>query len=490
MAQTGEAKPEMLDTGVPNLDLVLGGGLRRHNSYLIMGPPGVGKSVLNQQIAFHRAKRGDRVLFITGLDEPHQNLIEHMRTFRFADIALIGPQIETVSVVPFLALPVDEKIDVLRQTVLNARPQFVTLDGLRSFEAFVGGRQGLYHFLYGLTSWFAVEGITLLLTRDTDSPAVQDNPETSLVDGVLLLRRDLVDGHSRRRLWVCKMRGQKPLDGLHPFTIDADGVAVWPRPQATFRLEERPWSQARLAFGIPSLDPMLGGGLPEMTSTLLAGDPGAGKTVLALAFLNDGVRQGQRGLWVGFRETRARLPIAGKQWSSDLAEAEAQGQVAFLTLAPFELEPGLVAARLRDQVAELGARRLVLDAAEVLEQAFPSQPDAEHFLRWLVEALPQQGVTTLVTRRVPRIPWQEFAVPGLPFISLVDNVILVRQLQRRGQLRRAVAVIKMSSPGYDMATREFTLDQHGVTVGEPVSTEIEVVQPALRASNEPVRGPI
>jgi circadian clock protein KaiC len=487
MAEMIGAQPTMLDTGVPNLDLVLGGGLQQHNSYIIAGLPGTGKSVLAEQIAFHRVRQGDRILLITGLDEPHHNLLEHLTTFRFADIRMIGPQIETISIVPFLDAPVDEKINVLRRTVLNARPQMVLLDGFRSLETFLGGEQGMYQFLYGLTSWFAVERITLLLTKEVDAQAGGPNPEFGLVDGVLAMRRDVVGGRVLRRLSVRKMRGQKPLDGLHTITIGEDGVTVWPRPQATFRLEDRPWSNTRLAFGIPTFDRILGGGLPEATSTLLAGDPGTGKTTLGLAFLSNGVHEGQPGLWVGFRESRSDVIGASRQWGADLTEADEQGRVSFLTMAPAELDPDRLAGMMQDRAAELGARRLVLDAAEVLDDAFPSPRDATAFLNWLVQSLPRQGVTTVVTHRAPRPPGQAFDVSNLPGGALVDNAVLLRQVRRGSQLHRAIAVVKMNRPGYDAAIREFTLDQYGITVGEALSGEVE--QPALRASSEPVRGP-
>lgn len=487
MGQTTEAKPQMLDTGVPNLDLVLGGGLQQHNSYIIAGLPGTGKSVLSQQIAFHRARQGDRVLLITGLDEPHRNLLEHMSTFRFADLDMIGPQIETISVVPFLDQPVDEKINVLRRTVLDAQPQLVMLDGLRSLEAFADGAQGMYRFLYGLTSWFAVEGITLLLTREVDAGDTPDLPEFNLVDGVLVLRRDSANRRSLKHLWVWKMRGQKPLAGLHAYTIDQHGITVWPRPQATFHLQDRPWSNERLAFGVSTFDRQLGGGLPEATSALLAGDPGTGKTTLGLAFLSNGVHEGQAGVWVGFRESRSDVLGASKQWGTDLTEANVEGWVSFLTMAPAELEPDRLAGLLQGQVAQVGAKRLVLDAAEVLEDAFPSPGDAAAFIDWLVQSLPRQGVTTVVTHRTPRLPGQEFDVSDLPGGALVDNIILLRQVRRGNQLRRAIAVTKMNRPGYDATIREFTLDQYGITVGEPLSYEVE--EPALRAGSEPVRRP-
>ena len=488
MAQRAEARPKMLDTGVPNLDLVLGGGLQQHNSYLIVGPSGSGKSVLTQQIAFHRAKQGDRVLLVTGLDQPHRNLLEHFATLSFADTRLVGPQIETVSLVPFLDRPVAEKIDVLRRTVLNARPRLVLLEGLRSLAATSGSQPAVYQFLYGLTSWFAVEGITLLLTRDTGPQGEVDEAEYSLVDGVLLLRRDMANAHTLRQLWVWKMRGQQPLPGLHSFGIDADGITVWPRPQATFSPADLPESQERLATGVPGLDSMLEGGLPAATSTLLAGDPGAGKTILALAYLASGVRSGRPGLWVGFRESRSRLMATARQLGHDLAEAESRGLLQFMLLPPFELDPGRLASILQSRLAGMGGGRFVLDAAELLAGALPGRDAARAFLAWLLQYAPQQGVTAVITQQMARIAGPGFSLAGTPEATLADNVIILRQFRQEQRLRRALAVVKMSSPAYDTTIRELNLDRHGISVGEPLSTQEG--QPVPRASAEPALGPV
>ncbi len=477
MVQAGRTRPRVLDTGVPNLDLVLGGGLQQHNSYLVVGASGTGKSVLTQQIAFHRANLGERVLMVTGLDEPHHNLLEHLTTLRFADARLIGPQIETVSIVPFLDRPVPEKINVLRKTVLNARPQLVTIDGLRSFEAYTGGLEGLFEFLYGLTSWFAVEGITLLLTKDTDPDAWEENPEYDLVDGIIALRREFIDGRTVRRLWVRKIRGQKALEGMHAFTVDESGVTVWPRPQAMFHLEDRPPAAGRLPFGVESLDAMLGGGLPEASTTLVAGDPGAGKTLLALAFLAGGARRGEPGLWVGFRESRAQLLALGQSWGADLSSL-----VQFMVVAPLELDPGEMAWRIQQKMGENGARRLVLDGADVLTGAFPSERQSAEFLTWLAQFAPQQGVTGLITQSAAAATCDELRVAASPLTTVVQNVIVLQRLPRAGRLRRAIAILRMASPGYDATIRELEVSPGGIAVGGVLASE---GQPAPEAGSEP-----
>ena len=63
----------------------------------------------------------------------------------------------------------------------------------------------------------------------------------------------------------------------------------------------------RARTGVSGLDDILGGGLPTNHLYLIDGEPGTGKTTLALQFLLDGVRQGERGLYVTLSESAAEL---------------------------------------------------------------------------------------------------------------------------------------------------------------------------------------
>ncbi len=49
---------EFIESGVPNLDFVLGGGLVTGSLTMLIGPPGGGKTIASQQLAFHAARRG------------------------------------------------------------------------------------------------------------------------------------------------------------------------------------------------------------------------------------------------------------------------------------------------------------------------------------------------------------------------------------------------------------------------------------------------
>ena len=75
----------------------------------------------------------------------------------------------------------------------------------------------------------------------------------------------------------------------------------------------------RMSTGIPGLDEVLGGGLPQGNMYLVEGESGAGKTTLGLQFLLEGKRRGERTLWITLSETETQLLQSARShnWSLD-----------------------------------------------------------------------------------------------------------------------------------------------------------------------------
>src|SRR4051812_9501260 len=78
-------------------------------------------------------------------------------------------------------------------------------------------------------------------------------------------------------------------------------------------------NDARVSTGIAGLEHLLGGGLPGKRVYLVEGDPGSGKTTLALQFLRDGIALGEKVLYVTLSETRGELlaVAASHGWTLD-----------------------------------------------------------------------------------------------------------------------------------------------------------------------------
>src|SRR5438132_9756592 len=82
----------LFETGIPSLDVLLGGGIPRRQSLVVTGNPGGGKTILVNQIAFLAAARGVPVVFATVTSEPHDKMVEQLAGFRFFRPDLVGEQ--------------------------------------------------------------------------------------------------------------------------------------------------------------------------------------------------------------------------------------------------------------------------------------------------------------------------------------------------------------------------------------------------------------
>src|SRR4051812_25822919 len=97
----------------------------------------------------------------------------------------------------------------------------------------------------------------------------------------------------------------------------------------------------KLPTGVPGFDLVARGGLPRGRTTLVAGTAGSAKTVFAVQFLVEGVRQGQPGVFVTFEESpeEIRRNMAGFGW--DIPTWEAEGRWLFMDASLQPDEAGL-----------------------------------------------------------------------------------------------------------------------------------------------------
>src|SRR4029079_766786 len=130
-------------------------------------------------------------------------------------------------------------------TAQQQHAELVILDGFRSIRGFLADEQGAAEFLYSLGARLALLGATLLVLVEGDASDRIRDPEQSVCDGILSLHRVVRGGGHRRAIEVLKVRGAAPLAGLHPFTIDARGLTVYPRLESVVPVDVPPWTSAR-----------------------------------------------------------------------------------------------------------------------------------------------------------------------------------------------------------------------------------------------------
>ncbi len=459
-----------LATGVPGLDTVLAGGLPEYSFNLIAGPPGSGKTTLAHQIMFALASPARPALYFTVLGEPALKMLRYQQQFAFFDATAINTAIRFINLSDEAAGgDLDRVLQRIVSEVKAAAPGLVFVDSFRSV-IMAGAAEGaptnqLQAFVQQLgvqmTSWQA----TTFLIGEYFSEA-DANPVFTVADGIFWLRQSLQRNSMVRKLEIMKMRGQATMPGLHTFRITSAGVTVFAPAESTTTLAPSELVLSRMAMGVPGLDDMLGGGLPNGYSLLVAGPSGSGKSILAATFLGEGARRGEHGVIASFEQNpnRMRNPL--------LAALVASAQVSLVDSRSRDLSIDEILLQLLDEIKRTGARRVVIDSLSGLELGLAPtfREDFRASLARLVFALSGEGVTVLVTSELEdRYTDLRFSPYGTAFMT--DAIIVQRYIEVDSRLRRMMAVVKVRGSAHSDELREFTIVDGALVIGERLASQ-------------------
>ncbi len=228
-----DAAPRVVDpSGVPNLDLILGGGLARGTLAIVVGPPGSGKTTLALQMAWAAARAGRQVLIFSVLSEAPSKLLAHLSAYAFYDPTLIGERVKLLSLQPFLSAGLAGASQSLIHLVRAERASLVVLDGFSGMRAVdaepLAGRQ----FLFDVGTTLSAQETTTIITAEAEIRDPQFFPEATTADTIIGLHFGVDGERQRRRLEVVKARGATPLSGLHSLELSSAGVVTSPRLEA------------------------------------------------------------------------------------------------------------------------------------------------------------------------------------------------------------------------------------------------------------------
>ncbi len=457
-----------LQTGVPGLDEILGGGLPEFSFNLIAGPPGCGKTTLAHQMMFAMATPERPALYLTVLGEPPLKMLRYQQQFDFFDESRINKSVYFVNVSEETLMgDLDQVLRRIVSEVAKVSPGLVFIDSFRSVaqsNAATGNPDNsLQHFMQQLamlmTSWQATTFLIGEYFTETDA-----NPVFTVADGLFWLRQSVDRNSMVRKLEVMKMRGQATLPGLHNFRIGPSGLQVFaPASTAVDAWSSQPAAKRsgeRLPMGIKHLDEMMGGGLPRGYSLLVAGPSGSGKSIMAAAFLAEGARQGETGVLVAFEQNPNRSR------NSTLAHLIAEGKVGVVETQAPDLSLDETVMLLLTEVRRLGATRVVIDSLSGFELALAPtfRIDFRESMVRMVAALAASGVSVLMTSELEdRYIDLRFSPYGTAFLT--DAIIVHRYIELESHLRRVMAVVKVRSSQHSHELREFTVDTDGIQIG-------------------------
>lgn len=466
LLKKGRDPLKLLPTGVPGLDLVLGGGLEQGAVVVLAGGPGTGKTILAQQICFARATAAHKCVYYTTVSEPHTKLVRHLEPFTYFDPEALDQIVEYIHLGSLLWPRRENGLEALVSEVvrkaLEEEPAVVVIDSTKMLGDFADDSE-LRIALYDLTSRIAHTDTVLLLVGEYTPEELAGNVEFSLADGIIQLEYQAREPVGRRTLWVSKMRGIGQRPGRHTFRIGPGGIEVFPRIETLIPAQAVPAS-GRVRTGIPGLDELMGGGPRGTDATLVTGPSGIGKTIFGLRWMAQGLEDGGHGLYVTFQDTPAQLIQMATGFGWDLEAARAAGRLAISYVPMGDLDLDVLANTVRVELAKHPASRVVLDSLAELVSAAREAERFPAFMRSLVGMIRAAGSSAMVTSETAPYGVTDRSLDPLMF--LFHNVVDLRYIEEESEIGRALSVLKMRNSRHQTTLVSFTISDHGITIGE------------------------
>lgn len=274
-----------------------------------------------------------------------------------------------------------------------------------------------------------------------------------------------------RSMCTIKMRGMGYRSGSVQFLIDSDGLRVFPKITATTEHALTSFKNKK-RVGIPRLDEMLGGGIPQGHMMLVSGNTGCGKTLMCMQYLENGIVDGEKGIYVALEEAVPQLKKTAQEHGWDFEAREKAGDLTFITVDLINIFPDKLLAEIVDAVARTGAKRVVLDSISSIMSAEMGAENVREFLIQLTSYLKSEGITCMFTYLMS----MNFGADQGQFLgslqtnvmrlsSIVDGVILLQYIETDQKVRKLINVLKMRGCNHSRDIVLFEIETGGMRIG-------------------------
>ena len=462
-----------MTTGIPGLDEILDGGLTAGKMYLLLGHPGAGKTTLSMQFIAEGIRKKERCLYITvGGGEDDLAALAHVGgifldpefySFYVVEISeeiLEGPELKIFHKAESEP-PVAMK-DLLEE-VKRVRPTRLVIDALSDLRYLTDELVSFRRLILALRREFQSGDSTVLITNNASET---DGHLETACHGVIRLEQVVNEyGPIRRRLLVSKLRGRSYQTGWHDFRITRDGLCAFP----TLRVgTQRPMDQKELlTSGNTELDLLFGGGIERGTTTAIIGASGTGKTTLMNLYVVAAAQRGERMVVYLFDETEMSYRARAEGLGLDVGDYIDKGLIILNEVDVAEFSVGEFTTMLLQEVEESGARSIAIDTLNGYLNAMPFEKHQIIQLHQLLIHLSHRGITMFLAVEQHGL-FGDLGTEAKNLSYLADSLLLLRYFEYRGQIRRAISVVKKRRGKHETTIREFTMTRNGILIGEPL----------------------
>jgi KaiC/GvpD/RAD55 family RecA-like ATPase len=222
--------------------------------------------------------------------------------------------------------------------------------------------------------------------------------------------------------------------------------------------------------GIEGLDEILNGGVVKDSTTLVSGNPGAGKSILGLQYIYNGVELfDEKGIYLSFEENAEDLresaqSLGFENWETHVENGDIQVYDKQVLLRENDFSSSL--ELLLSDLGEENCERLVLDSLTMFQLFFDDEREERTYLLKFIDILSDNGLTTLMTNeQATMFPDTDIGLANF----LTDGNIFLLQTPTESGVNRYVWVAKMRKKSIDTDIFPMEVAEGGITVHQNAS---------------------
>ena len=224
-------------------------------------------------------------------------------------------------------------------------------------------------------------------------------------------------------------------------------------------------SAERVNVGISGLDDMLGGGLIPQSICAIIGTYGTGKTTFSLEFVWDGLKKGERVIYISLEEREERIVTYMKMKGWDVTPFLNKALfVIRLDPTDFNLANNRIKNELPNLISEVNASRVVIDPISLFEDLFDTDSVRRQEMFRFIEGLRDKPCTIMMTSETDKD--NVFSSRHALIEYLADTVILLRFIRPSDltDVHLALQVVKMRMSSHSREIKPYEIQQDQVMV--------------------------
>jgi len=468
--ENNQAINERVPTGIAGLDEILQGGLVARRAYLLRGNPGNGKTTVGLHFLTTGAACGEQTLFITMGETEGQ--IRHnaaslgfdLSDVKFLDLAPspdFFSQMQSYDIFSPADVERDPTTERITTEVERLKPTRVFVDAMTQFRYLSSDDFQFRRQVHSFLRFLVDNGATVIFSSEA-SPAQPDDDLQYMSDGIIVLENDT----NTRTISVTKFRGSDFISGKHSMRLSNRGMEVFPRllPISEIRQE---FASELIPSGIPEFDELTHGGLERGTITIITGPTGVGKTTVGMQFMKEAAGRGERSVIYTFEEWSQMLIRRSQSIGIPVESMVNRGILSVVQVEPLRYTPDEFARMVRKDVEENGAAIVMIDSISGYRLSVRGEELVRH-LHALCKYLQGKGVAVVLINEIEDVVGQ-FRVSDIGISYIADTIIFLRYLELRGELRRAIGVLKKRLSDFQKTMREYEITRYGLKVGKPLN---------------------